>query len=196
MGIEGIIETLKQGGFFSFYLPFVLMFAIFYGLLTKSKIFGDPKEKSVKKINAMVSLTASFFILIFSPLADLAAFLSAFLGRIFIVLITLIFFLLICVMLIPSEEWEKERGKYTKFLLPAGIILAVIVFFTSSGISLMPSLQPSSMPQISLSNEDILTIILIFSFILIVWFVTREEKKEKPKKIIGYRPEPIYEGEA
>jgi len=196
MVFQQTIEILRQFGFFSFFFPFLLMFAIFYALLAKSKIFGDPKEKTVKRINTVVSFIASFFVLALTPLVDLAAFLSAFFGTLFMILVAILCFLIIAFMVIPAEDWEKNKGKYLKFLAPICAIIAIAIILTSSGYSFFPTLQPASMPKIEISEQDLLIILIVFSLIFVIWFVTREEKKEKPKKIIGYRPEPIYEGEA
>ena len=65
MGFQEAIEPLRKIGFFDYYLPFILMFAIFYGLLKKSKIFGE--DKSAEKINLIISLSASFYVTIFTP---------------------------------------------------------------------------------------------------------------------------------
>jgi hypothetical protein len=54
------ILYLKTIGFFNFLLPFMLSAAIFYGLLRKSKIFGDP-DKNIT-INGVVSLVAAFMV--------------------------------------------------------------------------------------------------------------------------------------
>ena len=198
MGIQEIIEIAKQTGIFSFYLPFVLMFAIFYGLLTKSRIFGDPKDKTVKRINAFVSLIASLFVLAFTPLVDLAAFLSAFFGQLFMILVSILGFLIVAFMLIPAEDWEKNRGKYLKILAPICAIIALAVFLTSSGLSFFPTLQPASMPRISISSEDLLTILMILGVIFVIWFVTREEKKEKPKEekeVVSFELRPVIKRE-
>jgi len=46
-GLAEIVASAKGFGIFDFFIPFIIMFAIFYGLLYKTKIFGDPtKEKA------------------------------------------------------------------------------------------------------------------------------------------------------
>jgi len=57
---ETVILNMRETGMFQFMLPFMLSSAIFYGLLRKSQIFGDP-ARSVT-VNAVVALVASFMI--------------------------------------------------------------------------------------------------------------------------------------
>ncbi|MEM5790652.1 MAG: hypothetical protein QXP77_01210 [Candidatus Aenigmatarchaeota archaeon] len=197
MVFQQTIELLRQLGFFSYFFPFVLMFAIFYALLTKSKIFGDPKEKSVKRINTVISFIASFFVLALTPLVDLAAFLSAFFGTLFMILVALLSFLIIAFMVIPSEDWEKNKGKYLKILAPICAIIVIAILLTSSGYSFFPTLQPTSMPKVEISTQDLLIILLVFGLIFIIWFVTREEKKEetKGKEIVSFELRPVTKKE-
>ncbi len=196
MGFPEIIEVLRQLGFFSFLFPFLLMFAIFYALLTKSKIFGDPKEKSVKRINTVISFIASFFVLILTPLVDLAALLSAFFGTLFMILVAILSFLIIAFMVIPAEDWEKNKGKYLKFLAPICAIIVILILLTSSGYTFFPTFQPVSMPKIEISKEDLLTILILFGTIFVIWFITREKKEEtKGKEVVSFEIRPITKKE-
>ena len=54
---EILVSNLNQMGFFGFLLPWLLMFAVTYGLLLKSKALGEDQ-----KIVGVVSLVAAFFV--------------------------------------------------------------------------------------------------------------------------------------
>lgn len=55
-----VINNLVDLGFFQFILPFMITSAIFYGLLRKGKLFGEP-DKNVG-VNAVISLGAAFLV--------------------------------------------------------------------------------------------------------------------------------------
>lgn len=57
---ETVIIKMRDLGMFQFLLPFMLTTTIFYGLLRKSKIFGD--EFRATTVNAVVSLVAAFMV--------------------------------------------------------------------------------------------------------------------------------------
>ena len=57
---EIAILKLQQLGFFSFLLPFLLTSAIIYGLLRRSKLFGEP-ELNVA-INTVIAFAISLFV--------------------------------------------------------------------------------------------------------------------------------------
>lgn len=54
---ELLVSNLNQLGFFGFLLPWLLMFAVVYGLLVKSKALGEDQ-----KIIGVVSLVTAFFV--------------------------------------------------------------------------------------------------------------------------------------
>lgn len=54
---ELLVSNLNQLGFFGFLLPWLLMFAVVYGLLLKSKALGENQ-----KIIGVVALVAAFFV--------------------------------------------------------------------------------------------------------------------------------------
>jgi len=58
--MEVVIKNLQEIGAFQFLFPFMLTAAVFYGLLRRSKIFGEP-EKNVG-VNAVVALIAAFMV--------------------------------------------------------------------------------------------------------------------------------------
>jgi hypothetical protein len=57
---ETVILNMRDMGMFQFLLPFMLSSAVFFGLLRKSKIFGDPDRSVV--INGVVSIVAAFMV--------------------------------------------------------------------------------------------------------------------------------------
>ena len=54
---EILVNNLNQMGFFGFLLPWLLMFAVTYGLLLKSKALGEDQ-----KIIGVISLIVAFFV--------------------------------------------------------------------------------------------------------------------------------------
>jgi len=52
------VDLLVEFGFFQVVLPLILVFALFFGILEKTKIFGEDKTN----INAVISFVAAFFV--------------------------------------------------------------------------------------------------------------------------------------
>jgi len=198
-----ILELWKAYGVFEFYLPFVLMFAIFYGLLAKSKIFGDEsKERRVRNINVVISIVAALFVMVSPVGVSLTTFFGTFFTQTMVVLTTMLSFLLIMYMVIPHGsvgDMMKEPMKYAKFLVPFAALAALALFFASGapaifGINIGGVGGGGGIGLSGLSSQDIVTIVLILVFLLIVVYLTREDKG-KEKKIVRFKSVPVYEGE-
>ena len=52
--VVSVIEVWKRFGIFDFVLPFLLIFGIVYGILERTKIFG---EKTGRSVNAIIAFT-------------------------------------------------------------------------------------------------------------------------------------------
>lgn len=197
MGFVEVIAVWKDYGIFEFYLPFVLMFAIFYGLLSKSKLFGEPKEKRVTNINVVVSVVAALFVMVYTPVGvSLTVFFGTFFTQTMVILTTILCFALILYMILPTgavEEMFKDPSKYAKYLIPIAALIVLTVFFSAGGLSIFGVTDISIiLPRIGLSTQDIVIFVLIVVFVLVVWFITRGEGSgTEGKKIVGYKP--IYE---
>ncbi len=57
--LSDAIKLLQDFGFFQVILPMILVFAIFYGILTSTKIFGS--LENAQYLNAVIAFVAAFF---------------------------------------------------------------------------------------------------------------------------------------
>lgn len=114
----GLIESLSQLGFFSYILPFLLIFTLIYGILIKVKFFN----KNV--VNGLIALVVGLLALQFEavPLFFSNVFprLGVGLGVILVILILLGLFL-------PNQAWTG----YVLFGVSA--LIALIVLYQSAG---------------------------------------------------------------
>lgn len=191
MAFADILELWKAYGVFEFYLPFVLMFAIFYGLLAKSKIFGDEdKERRVRNINVVISIVAALFVMVSPVGVSLTTFFGTFFTQTMVVLALLLCFTMIMFMIVPatvSQDLLKNPAQYLKYLVPLAAIATMAIFFGSGtpeifGIHLGGVGGGLSLPSLNLSTEDVVTIAMILVFVLIVAYMTRGEKPKEDKK--------------
>ena len=202
MAFADILELWKAYGVFEFYLPFVLMFAIFYGLLAKSKIFGDEsKERRVRNINVVISIVAALFVMVSPVGVSLTTFFGTFFTQTMVVLTTMLSFLLIMYMVIPHgsvDDMLKEPMKYAKFLIPFAVLAALALFFASGAPEIfgikVGGAGNIGLPGLNLTSQDTITIAMILLFLLIVVYMARGEEKVKGKNKGGQGPSYEVEG--
>lgn len=146
--IENVIANLDNAGIFQFFLPFIILFAVMYGMLNKMKIFGDPKEdKGVNRINSIISFAAAAFVMLY-PTTSLAIIeLSDFLANIFagtlIYAVTIIAFMIVMFM-IATPLNKGQQPEFGRPVLVGGVVAVVLIialFFSSGGAQIFPGIN-------------------------------------------------------
>ena len=136
------ISTLREIGFFDFLLPFILFFAVIYGVLSKAKIFAGPNGEDRKDINAVIAFVIA---LIATTTSWVLLSLNYFLPWIGFIAIVILGFLILGSMAVGGDITAKIAEN--KYMVYAGIaivavaVVAIMYFalgwdkvFQSSGI--------------------------------------------------------------
>jgi hypothetical protein len=117
--IGNMLNQWEQAGFFAYLLPFLLIFALVFGLLTSVKIFEDKKA-----INAIIAVVVGLMALQFGFVSQFFSEIFPMLGIGLAVLLVIIIFLGI---LMPKESWVN----YTMF--GVGAIIVIIIIAKTAG---------------------------------------------------------------
>ena len=112
-----LFSQLEAAGIFQYALPFLLIFAIVFGLLTKLNIFGtkDPQGNQGKGINVLIALAVAFMSLQFDMVS---MFFSEIFPRFGVALSIILVILILGGLFMPTN---KESNWFM-------VALAVIVF--------------------------------------------------------------------
>ena len=108
-----LLITWEQAGIFSFVLPFLLIFAMVFGILTKINLFGENKS-----INAILALTVGLLSLQFSAVPF---FFSEIFPRVGIGLS------IILIILIFTSMFSNPEDKWQMYIIWAVSVIIVIV---------------------------------------------------------------------
>ncbi len=186
-GIEDIIGIAKDVGVFQFYLPFIIAFAILYGLLQKVQIFGDPTKGPAKSLNIIISLAIAAFVMVYTPVGiTLSQFFTNLFGNAIVVILTFVVIAMFISILKEGKIFDfKMLTKGSNYAI--GILLFVLivvgVFVASGGTAIFPGLKISPNEILSpitralnVSSTTLALIILIIGTGLIVWMVGKGEK--------------------
>ncbi|MCX6820830.1 MAG: hypothetical protein NT016_02690 [Candidatus Aenigmarchaeota archaeon] len=177
---ETVILKMRDLGMFQFLLPFMLTTTIFYGLLRKSKIFGE--EFRAITVNAVVSLVAAFMVWAAPIILGVnieTSMASFFLQGTSATLIILVGLMMVSMFFPPDLAAELKglniTGKYGSGILIVGIIVAVGVALTSglAGLFLPAGWQIGTGSGELLSPDNVSSILMIVLLLgtvfILVW---------------------------
>lgn len=190
--IADLISIATNYGVFEFYLPFLIMFALFYGLLTKMRIFGDPYgddkkgARLARAINVILALGISLFIMAYTPVGiSLSSFLAGMFGQTSLIVITLICAGIVLYILgvmagfdifkIKSTKDKNKTPGIVKFVVIVVGLVVVAMFIANSGI-LLPDIGGGAgitVPGLDITMQDLMIFGLILLTVIAIWYVVR-----------------------
>ena len=104
-------------------LPFLLVFALVFAILQKTKILGDGK----KQIDAIVALVIGLLVVSFANYVDVIVQLMAFLA---VALVIILVFLLLFGSMFEPSKFEMAKGLKITFgiIIAIAVVIAVLVY--------------------------------------------------------------------
>ncbi len=165
-------NTLKAAGFYDFVLPWLLAFAVSFGILQTVKVFkkGDNSNTSV---DAIIAIVIAFYLTLFTPFPG---FLSSFFSRLFgssIIVLSGILVLLMFVGIFGLKSDTFTQDPKVKFgILIVALIAGGLLFFNAqAGVF--------SFGDIRVAGGELLTLLIFFGIIgTVIYFVTKPEKAQ------------------
>ena len=121
MSLGDLFAQWKAAGIFTYVFPFLLIFAILFGILSKIDIFGS-KEKPNKGINAIISLVVALIALQFNLVSS---FFSDLFPRFGIALVVLL------IILIGVGLFADFDNRVVKWIFFVVILFTVIVVIST-----------------------------------------------------------------
>jgi len=165
INFQDLVKSGQDIGVFDVFLPFLLVFAIVFAILEKTKIFGEKKAN----INSVIALVIGLLIV---AQKDVVATINSFLPRAALIMIIILMFLLLLAM-VAGREYAGLKE------LPLGI--AVIAIAVMLIIALSPSISISQDTKNALLTFG-LPIAILFG---IIFFITGGSSKEEGKSEYG-----------
>jgi peptidoglycan/LPS O-acetylase OafA/YrhL len=162
-------SSLGNNGVFSILIPFVLIFAIIFGILQKIKIFGDAS----KKFNLIIAFAIGMIVVaqhFYSPNStyDVVPIINNAMGPVGLVLIGIISLLLILGVFGASVGLSDNKA--TGWIIGIAVIIVGWIFLSAAGFDVQWNLRGIIGPEI----WSILIAVAVF--IAIVAYITGEDK--------------------
>jgi hypothetical protein len=181
MIFQDFIAQLDQLGFTDVLLPFILIFTIVFATLQKTKILGEGK----KQYNVMVSLVMALAVVIphitgsweqfgFDPVMVI----NNALPQVSIIVVAIVMMLLIIGVF--GNDIDFAGTSLSGIIVLLAFIAVVLIFGSQVGWFNLPAwLQILNDPEI----QSLVVMVLVFG--IIIWFVTKEDRKDDKERGLG-----------
>ena len=136
------IEIFRAFGFFNVVLPFILVYAIVFGVLLKTKIFGDESSDTARNVSNVVALATGFFVI---SATDVVEQLLGVIPQATFMLVMILFLLMMYAILgLSTDEGlfgEKSIFSYVKYLSFAAILLVFLLMIDAGSTTGIPIIR-------------------------------------------------------
>jgi hypothetical protein len=183
MLFENFIMYLDEWGVTDVLLPFILIFTIVYATLQKTKILGEGK----KQFNVVIALVMALGVVIphvtgsYSLTFDPVLMINRALPHVSIILVAIIMMLLIVGVF--GNEIDIAGTSLAGWVVIFAIVAVALIFGSD------PQIGWFSIPWLAaflLVNPEVQAlVIMILIFGVIIWFITKEPKKDEEKRGFG-----------
>ena len=160
------IEILQSMGFFSIVLPFLLIYSIVYGILVRTKIFGE----GAANVNAMVAFVLA---LLFVAAANVVDVMEAFVPWVGLIAVFIVCFMMISVLVLGGDisEFAKDYRKPVIILVFITMVFALIS--TAGWLDMLVDFVIGFF-----SIEEVLGLVVVGIVLALVFAITRSAKGE------------------
>lgn len=171
--LDQAIIDINKTGFFDYFLPFMVSFAVIYGLMQKTMILGKDRQN----LNAVFAVVVSLIIMPFAAQVNYTTYLS----KLVFIIVKIVLLMIILGLLGYKQEYSKSYPWIA--LLLTGIIVVTEFFDIASLKSIM-----------SWQSEYIYLAIAACAFLFILWSIVRpsKEPERKPKPEVK-KPQPVQQ---
>ena len=178
------LDFMKEFGIFDVILPFLLVFAVVFGILEKTKILGEEKIGKEtyprKNLNAIVAFVMAMLVVAATKIVGV---INVALPKIsLLIIVALSFLLMIGIFMKPDNTlYDKLNGKWLAFLMIV-MFMAVILIF----LSVIPANENQSWLGYAFdytvefwSGTLVATIVLLAVVIWAILYITGGDNKKE-----------------
>ncbi len=184
-GFRGIIEFFSDIGMYDVILPFLLVFAIVFAILEKTKIFGtdtiEGKEYTKKNINSIIAFVIAFLVIASSQLVAIIN--EAVANVVLLLILSVCFLMLVGSFYHHTEEVKLDKG-WRKLFMVIMFVGIVLIFLNAIKINgdtsvIMWVYTWLSSHWTTNFGASVLFLLIIAAFI---FYATKEPGKPKPSE--------------
>lgn len=123
--LDQVLLLLQNFGFFRVILPFLLVFAVVYAVLIKTKVLGEEAKGTAKSAATIIALVSAFLVIAYTPVVDAIATLLP--QASFLIIIVVLLLMVLGLFGITFGETGPFAKKPVTLYIIAAIVLVLFV---------------------------------------------------------------------
>jgi len=149
-------------------LPWVFSFAIVYGLILRSKVFGEPSDPVSRGISGIIGVVAAFLITLTAGPA-IGGFLTAISGTVVMYAAVILGMVMLFAIINPGLLRSYSGGKSLALIIAIIIVAGLIISFYTPGTT-----------SFRITQDLVVLIITLLVIVGIVWLVVGGKSGNSP----------------
>jgi len=180
---RGVIEFFVKLGIYDVVLPFLLVFAIVFAILEKTRVLGMEEisgtKYTKKNLNAIVAFVVAFFVVASTKLVSA---INKALANVVLLLLLIVFFLVLVGAFFKEGEgvFLEKGGWRTTFMVIAFVGIVLIFLDALDWLNALKDFLRKYWQADWVASLILLIIIIIF-----MWFITKDQKPKTETKKEG-----------
>ncbi len=171
---SSLVSNLESIGFYEVVLPFFLIFTIIFGILEKTRIFGQDSHK----FNIIIALVTGFLVV---RNQTLVALMNSFLPNVsMFVLIIIAFLIILGIFGVQSDKWTGGIMFVFMIIAVVGVIWGLTQAADQEGIQWLPD-------WLDITREDVYILGGVAALLIALWFIVGKKTQEEYRFFKGFR---------
>ncbi len=172
------LDFAGEIGFFDTIIPFVLVFALIYGILRFTKILGDPDEKRTNAINVVIAFAISFLVIATTNIVQM---INEFVPNTALLLvIALMLLLLLGFAGFKTQDYLGNQKTGAKIIAGVLVVIFVGVLFYTFGWNILSYVNVDPTNIASIFTSEVINLIIGLALLiglplLVVIYVTKSK---------------------
>lgn len=181
--LQNAITFFKDFGLFDVVIPFLLVFALIFAILEKTRILGTEKIKGEdvpkRNLNTIVAFVIGMLVVATNKIVSA---INTALPNIVLIIVSFIAFLMMVGVFVGTGElnFAKEHPRFTMGFIVVSLILLILIVLNSLKLDNGKTWLESIMDYVvnNSSGPAVMSIIFLIIAVIAIIYVTSSPKKE------------------
>ena len=165
--LGGVVEFLRNLGFYDVILPFLLVFSLMFAILDKTQVFGLEDGKPRKSINSVVAFVVALLVIGSTRLISV---MNEAISNVAMLLIIITFIIVTISVFKTDGQYDLFQHAALKgWIIFVVTVIVILIFFQALGWNIILW----DFLRIHISDAWVATLLFLVGIAVFIWLVTK-----------------------